>query len=698
MGEHELVLQDRFPADRRRGTVLRSTVDGSGHRRRGTDVERVMAIDHDALRIGTMARRGWGLETLAYGPFDAVPGRTLSVHLLNGHNTSESYEIHGFLRRVGRWAFASETDGLLTRAVRFPRRRPRERLPRKLRYWWFNRAGRGLPVMTENLFVGWSPIEVLDDPGQSTGVLVRATGPFNGELLSIVQGRRAPHFRGLQNLPVNYVVALRTEGSITYASSAFPRAHGLPAMPHMRPLAIDPRPVADEVYATIGQALQGQIGFSCDTRVYGVTIADVEELAPWYTSASLADDLTGDGGGPDRDPAIGNRWVPVAGATRRGATGTSSSSDGFVEMRTTMDEPMGLVHVMLELEDDASAGIVWRASDAGDGWRLTLGTSGCRLVGREGGREFAVLEDNLPTSILRPISLQVLDDGHAAVITVDGQTMFGGAVDDDRLAVNLGVGLVFDGAAGGAVASRFECHPRLVMMPEPLQVPAVQIDEGSTVVVHEKFETERADLDGQTCGSRIWQRVLGDGVLAVEAGGPARFRASVAAPIPNRTAYAIDWHQPSFADLEIEVVPPPRDPAGARSRAGLLLWQDPRNYFIVNTWLDNSYASGSTSAFFNFNGFEDVYDAVWSNVGELIEWATPFRLGLRCDGQRFVVSVDDEPVLFRAFADVYPAFDSLRLRRVGIVANWEWGHDTGSAIRSFVARDRGPGPEEFTLQ
>jgi len=43
-------------------------------------------------------------------------------------------------------------------------------------------------------------------------------------------------------------------------------------------------------------------------------------------------------------------------------------------------------------------------------------------------------------------------------------------------------------------------------------------------------------------------------------------------------------------------------------------------------------------------------------------------------------------VLYRAFRDIYPGFRRLHIRKVGIVANWEWGHDTGSRFLSFEAR------------
>ena len=53
-----------------------------------------------------------------------------------------------------------------------------------------------------------------------------------------------------------------------------------------------------------------------------------------------------------------------------------------------------------------------------------------------------------------------------------------------------------------------------------------------------------------------------------------------------------------------------------------------------------------------------------------------------------MVYLNGEPVLYRALSDVYPECEPLRIRAVGIVANWEFGDDTGSRFDHFVARKR----------
>ena len=46
--------------------------------------------------------------------------------------------------------------------------------------------------------------------------------------------------------------------------------------------------------------------------------------------------------------------------------------------------------------------------------------------------------------------------------------------------------------------------------------------------------------------------------------------------------------------------------------------QDDGNALIVSTWLDDEYEGASISSFFRLGGFEDLYDAIWTNVGDRV--------------------------------------------------------------------------------
>ena len=103
--------------------------------------------------------------------------------------------------------------------------------------------------------------------------------------------------------------------------------------------------------------------------------------------------------------------------------------------------------------------------------------------------------------------------------------------------------------------------------------------------------------------------------------------------------------------------------------------------------MDDSYGF-SISTFFHVDGYEELYDAVWTNVGRRIYWAVPFTFRVVFDGKRFLAFVNGEPVLYRALSDIYFDWDQLKINRTGIVSNWEWGNDTGSVFRNFAAKDQ----------
>ncbi len=704
------LVADRFTVDARRGHVVgtggtggpaRSPEGSVAHagRRAGVDAEGVLSVDHGALRIGTMATPGWGREAVTYGPFERRAGRVVAVHLLNGHNTSESSAVGPLGRRLGRWALGSGTEPLWRRAWRYPTSRPREHLARKLTYWWRNRDELAVR-QGDNLMAGWFPTAAAGGPDAGgSGLVVRATGAYNGELAATVDGQLLGAFHGLQNLPVHYVSVLREQGALHLAASSYRGAAGLPQHPHLRPIAIDDRPLPAVLHAGVDQAVLGQIGFSSDTRLYEVVVADEGSWSAWCTSAVVADRLTG-------PPApFGHRRA------ERGGVWTTSGDDlvvgphgvGLAEpaapgqgrAHLAGPAPVGLVHAVVEgVTEGDEVVLSWRSTGTGgDHWRVTVGASASRLEVVVGGR--VVEEATIPLSLDDgPHRVQVSDDGRVVRVAVDGVALTGAGWTDHVLAEATGVavGLVAGGAgAGGGPRVRdLEAHPRFVEVPAALHGASHRVPLGTVPVVDDELlDAPLGDLAGPPdAPSPRWQRLMGTGSLAVVAPGVARFDASLSRPIPDRTAYTIDWSDPTGCDLEVTARSPQRqgDGAGQRCRVGLLIWQDPSNYFAVNIYLDDHYPAASASTFFHLRGFEDIYDAVWSNLGDLVAWNRTFRLRLACDGRAFVVLVDDEPVLHRAFSDVHPTTDRLCPNKVGIIANWEWGHDTGSTVQRFVAR------------
>lgn len=662
----DLLLDDRYADDRAPGHVVGSRL-ADGLVRRGADAEGVLAVDHGALRIGYMRRAGWGRHGLAYGPFQREGGLAFATLVLNGHNNSQTDPNPEPAPR--RWArrLIRPFHPLLA-PHRVPPRPPSPCLH---------------PPLPDNLAAGWFAGErPLDPTADSHAFVVRATGGANGDLHVGVVGESPRVVSSLQNLPVLYVVILRERGAAYYAAS-LPGAPGTGAFPAMRPLAIDPAAGASTLYAGIWQSVLGEIGFQVDTRVFGSRVARPPGLAAWYGTAYAADMLTGTG--PlEATPADRSAWRVVRGRFERHATGATAAADDSLALLLT-GEPAGLVHAYVRPSAEP-IGFAWRVRDAHHFWGVSIDTAACRLLCYEDGvpRDIATAGVDLPAGT--EASLQVIDDGRRIDVLLDGRPLL--AADDERFGQHGGVGLYAAKAAPASVVHHFEAHPRRVPVPEALRMIPPALPETGRPVVVDTFDAPAGPLEGHpaSTGSGAWTKLLGAGVFELD-GGTARVRASVDRPNPGRTAYAVPWPDPAFADVEVKILPPGTERgAGHRGRGGLVLWQDPAHYLIVNTWLDDCYDGTSISSFFFLGGREDVYRAVWTNVGRRVRWGVPYRLRLASDGLTYLVYVDDEPVLYRALSDVFPQAGRLAIRRVGIVANWEWGDDTGSRFLHFTGR------------
>jgi hypothetical protein len=273
---------------------------------------------------------------------------------------------------------------------------------------------------------------------------------------------------------------------------------------------------------------------------------------------------------------------------------------------------------------------------------------------------------------------------------LDGEPVAEQWLMDERFegASKVGV-LVGDSVKDNGVIASFEAHPREIRIPEDFCMDAFWHRKGSGIVVADDFAGKGGDLEGRitSVGKQRWKHTIGGGVIEVAGDGTARVRGSAEEPCPGRTAYCLDWVHKDFADLEA-VITPPGTARGQKERctAGFILYQDPDNYVTLNIWRADYYAGASISTFFKFDGFEDLYDAIWTNIGNRIYYGRPCRLRLCCDGEQYLVFVNDEPLLYRAFKDVYAHVGRLSINRIGLMANWEWGCDTGSIYERFRAR------------
>jgi hypothetical protein len=458
----------------------------------------------------------------------------------------------------------------------------------------------------------------------------------------------------------------------------------------MRLVAIDAFSHDETLFAGIHQSVLGEIGFRADTRVYGVQVAKIQELSQWYGSAQGADSLTGDGPLARSQAEVGGAWLQWEGGllrSERGVVGQDQQNSAIL----MPSSPTGLIHVLIDCDDRHVDGVavIWRAADERNFWCFEVGSAHAQLAIVEEGRwqRFPrVVGRQLPPNSVS--TLQVYDDGEAIRIHVNGTLIYGSGLHDKRLHSAAGVGLRIAGSQRQSALRSFEAHSRQIRIPGIAELGGPRLALGQRAVLADEFDGAPGDLVGHltTLGSQRWERQIGKGVIALTGHRSARVQANAQAPCPGRTAYTVAWPNPELADLEVVITPPGKSPGTPeKGRAGLIFWQDADNYLILSAFLDD-WPAMSIAAFFQVDGFDELYDAVWSNVGSRMHWGEPHTFRVVFDGHEFTAYINAEPVLYRALSDVYPQSGGFRVNRVGIVANWEWGNDTGSAFERFVGR------------
>ncbi len=682
-----------FYADNKSAGKTIGSKSSSGILRKGVDVEKLIAIDNGALRIQPMLTPGWGRQGIAYGPYTRTNGLAFAVFLVNCHNTSQAERIESLRERLHRWLLGSETEKPLKRLWRWFKSPQKRWMGRQL-LWWIRTAPEfakyfHVPSLDENLAIGWFPQEVPRNPlSEGNGFIIHATGAENGELWTRVGKNMLSAFKGLKNLQTYYIVVLREKGAAYYAASVA-NACGLGAYPNMRPIAIDAFNDDSQVYAAFYQSVLGQIGFRIDTRVYGAQVAEIPALTTWYGTAQAADSLTGDGKLNDVTAERGGKWQVWQGCYERTPKGTIAREADSVAV-LDCGSSSGLIHLVVETPTKATdVSLLWRVRDRNNYWSFQASGDRCRLRMQENGKWETLAASNLwflqPNAIN---SLQILDEGKTFSLYLNGKLVFTKRFVDSRLQTATAIGIAATEANSNLYFQALEAHPPSVPIPQELDLGCPREAKGTKVVIADNFAAPAQDLAGTTTsiGEKVWQQEMGMGAIALTGNNSAKVQADRQNPNPGRTAYTLAWDNPNFAELEVEITPPGNS-RGQREkgRGGLIFWQDANNYIIINNWLDDCYGGASISSFFYLKGFEELYDAVWTNVGDRITWGVSHKLRIVFDGMNYMVYVNNEPVLYRALTDVYPDTVKLAINRVGIVANWEWGNDTGSIFENFVA-------------
>jgi hypothetical protein len=573
--------------------------------------------------------------------------------------------------------------------LRFPFKHRFFRTLRKFRVWlnahFHKRAYQPLPA---NLAVGWFDDGVPADPvggamTSSDAFFVRNATKRNGELTVAANGGLLPVVGWLPNIPFYYLVLLRENGAAFYIASDRDMAEAAP-FPAMRPVAVTTRTGGNAVCPGINQAMVGETGFISETALYRVHVARYARYDAWYGTAQAADRLSGDGEVGGSAAERGGQWRNLSGALSRGSEGAICvGQGGSVYLEPGM--PTALIHAVIDFgANGGRAGFVWRISDSRNYILLSIDTTQAVLTLVRHGEQRTLQSAALPDpSAHGPAAVLVLDDGQSISCAVDGRQVLQENLPGQHLPRGTGVGIVIEAPNASPSILDFEAHPCKVDLLDPKYCDAPWSADGTVPVISDRFQAQADELQGHVSpNGSVWSRFMGhtrfrldDGVCVV---------ATREQPAMDRTAYGIDWPDPTFADLRTVTIPPGTTRGeNHRARGGLIFFQDPDNYFIVNNWLDDSYSGGSISVFFYFDGFEDIYDAVWTNVDQRLMYGTENTLRVVCDGERFRAYLNDEPVIYRAFGDVYPHFPRLTINKVGLIANWEWGRDTGTRFRSF---------------
>jgi hypothetical protein len=684
------LVVDRFTTDVARGRVNGTTDSGSATSqspaavRHITDAERMISIDHGALRIPMLAKPGFGRAALSYGPFTAKPGLAMAVWMLNGHNTSQTLHTYSLLKQAYRFLRGGNAFSIPEQLAGWCRHPARESLWRRVECWVGVRFAKNANVK-DNLMVGFFTDATKPTLGShGSAFVMHAASHECGDLRSTSTGRMDPGSsftpqadngtsiaHGFQNVDALYVVVLREDSAISYLA-ATPGARGAAAVGMMRPVAIERRstntaPPSPTVFAGVHQAVLGEIGFAVDSRVHAIIVDHLPECASRFAGAHAAN------------------------------ASPSHSAEQFRQLVA----PTGLLSAWLA-PSSTPTGIVFRAVNLHNHWSVVVRTT-------EAGTlvDLAKVHDGSSTIVASATmstppghcQLLILDDGDSIAVRFAGQVIGPHAIRDPLHAVSAGIGIVGDSIRD------FEAHPREVPIPPQFRVHEFWAPKGSRELIRDDFADSSAttptELDNgvvpvastatPTTQRPTWQRTFGSGrfdILPTSSGGGTKVRGEPGNPCPMRTLYTLPWSNPAFADIETTMTPPGTGRFQRQAgRSGLVLWQDKRNHLIVNLWLHDGYDGASISSFLVFDGFDDVYNAVWTNSGSRVTWNKPFRMNVTFDGDRYLVRVNDEPVLYRRVTDVYPRANRFNITRVGLASNWEWGLDTGTLFHNFIARD-----------
>jgi len=305
--------------------------------------------------------------------------------------------------------------------------------------------------------------------------------------------------------------------------------------------------------------------------------------------------------------------------------------------------------------------LIWRYRDPEHYLALELTPREVRLSLRLGSEQYVLASTPYTKADQQPHWVQVLDDGQALNISLDGQALFcERPLLEPRLGSESGVGVA-------GQAADLEVHPRQITLPAALSLGKARQAKGRQIAFAPYLNHPAKSL------LVSWEPTLGPGILTLAEGGLTIEKSG-----NERTLYTIPWDQAELADLESEILP-----VGQQSRAGVCFWQDAQHHLVVALSLDHN--ERAVVGMLRFAGYEDPYSKVWSRAPDLLYHGAPVRFRVAFDGEQFQAYLDEEPVLYRALRDIYLGADRLRIHRVGLALSG-WGQDSGSIFHRWIAR------------
>ena len=448
---------------------------------------------------------------------------------------------------------------------------------------WRRMADGTIPELHENFAVGWFTGPDGAEPSQEMAVAIRSADESNGALVVAERGRLRVVAEGVPNVPLFVALGVRTRDVCVFVAAP-EKVASIPAYPALRPVAILDLDDVTRRFFLVEQSVLGVIGFSVDfSRVLHAGGRQRRRCSrgsglrtrPTPSSAAASSPAS------NRHALRGGTWTTPTGGLAAAPKDWCRRGSRPVRVSRRAHPRVSSARVA----GDANAAVHWRRLDDANELRCEVRNGAWRLVHRESGEDRELASGSGEAVGV----LEIVDgeDGRTVRVVVDGVST-PVATSGRSLPPGTGIGVRALGVGPTGLVD-LEAHPVHLQAPAPagLPVPAgVAADDPSSIWTSRTIR--RATSRPCRAPTGHWRRDVGAGTFRVEPERGVVVDATATRPCPGRTIFTVPWPDPSVADLETTIVPPPRSvEATAMSRAGLVFWDDARNHLIVSLWLND---------------------------------------------------------------------------------------------------------------